>query len=108
MEDGWQKRQEWQANRTHNRTLQMLWKILQISVEQEKDLRSTNHYFPVFFSACSSAVALLEDCVCVFMPPFELEHVVSQKRSVYSRSMFLDQHYPESVEKHFSKIRRDS
>jgi len=77
MEDGWQKRQEWQANRTHNRTLQMLWKKLQISVEQEKDLRSTDHYFPVFFSACSLAVAILEDHVCIFVPPFELEHIVS-------------------------------
>jgi hypothetical protein len=108
VENGWQKRQEWQANRTHNRTLSMLRKNLQISVEQKKDLRSTNHYFPVFFSACSSAVALLEDYVRIFVPPFELEHVVSQKRPVYSGSMLLDQRNPESVEKHFSQNRRDS
>jgi hypothetical protein len=67
----------------------MLRKDLQISVEQKKDLRSTNHYFPVFFSACSSAVAILENCVCIFVPRFELEHVVSQKRTVHSKTCFL-------------------
>jgi hypothetical protein len=40
MEDGWQKRQERQANRTHHRTLQMLRKDFPISVEQEENLDS--------------------------------------------------------------------
>ena len=87
----------------------MLWKNLQISVEQKKDLRSTNHYFPVFFFlSILSAVALVADYVRIFVPPSELEHVISQTRPMYSRNMLLDQHYPESVEKHFSKNRRDS
>ena len=99
MEDGWQKRQEWQANRTNNRTLQMLWKNLQISVEQEKDLRST---LPrLFFLSILSAVALLENCVRS-RALFEIEHVISQKRTVYSRSMLLEQRNPKSFGKHFS------
>jgi len=41
LEDGWQKGQEWQEDRTHNRALPMLWKNLQICLEQEKNLDST-------------------------------------------------------------------
>ena len=106
MEDGWQKRQEWQANRTHNRTLQMLWKNLQISVEQEKNLRST---LPrLFFLSILSAVAILEYYEYIFKLPSELEHIISQKRPMCFGSMFLDQRNPESVEKHFSRNSGDS
>jgi hypothetical protein len=60
LEDGWQKRQEWQEDRTHDRTLPMLWKNLQICLKQEKNLDSTKALLLSSFFVCESAVNALE------------------------------------------------
>jgi hypothetical protein len=56
LEDGWQKRQERQKNGTHNRSLSMLWKIIQVRPEQEKNIDAKNKNPPLFLFSTTSIV----------------------------------------------------
>jgi hypothetical protein len=42
LEDGWQKRQERQKNGTHDRSLSMLWNIIQVCPKQKKNIDAKN------------------------------------------------------------------